>query len=73
MRLVEWLNAQGPDHGVEKTPLVVFTWDAFDNSVGVKGWNWITQDFAGLLDRIANEVQEWEKSSPAAKNKDLTF
>ncbi len=71
--LVEWLNTQKPDYGVEKIPLVVFTWDAFDNSIGVKEWNWITQDFASLLNHIANEVQEWKKTSPAAKNKDLTL
>ena len=71
--LVKWLGTQGPDHSVERIPLVVFTWDAFDKSIGVKESNWITQDFARLLDRIANEIQQWKKHSPVAQDKPLTI
>jgi len=67
--LVEWLNTEGADYGVGKVPLVVFSWNPFDASIGVKEWNWITQDFASLLNRIADEVQKWKKHLPIAPNK----
>jgi hypothetical protein len=71
--LVEWLDIQGADHGVDRLPLLVYTWDAFDKSVGVKEWNWITQDFASLLNRIANEIQKWEKHTPVVQDKPFTI
>jgi len=71
--LVEWLETHGPDHCVKRIPLVVFTWDPFDKSIGVKERNWITQDFASLLDRTADEVQQWKIHSPVAQDKPLTI
>ena len=70
--LVKWLDTQGPDHGIERIPLIVFTVDEFDKSIGVKEWNWITKDFASLLDRTANEVQQWKKHASIAEVKPLT-
>ena len=70
--LVKWLDTKGPGHGIERIPLIVFTVDEFDKSIGVKEWNWITKDFASLLDRTANEVQQWRKHAPVAEVKPLT-
>jgi CheY-like chemotaxis protein len=71
--LVKWLDSQGKDHGVDKIPLIIFTWDQFNETMGIKNWNWITKDFASLLDRIANEIQLRQKLLPAAQNKPLTL
>jgi CheY-like chemotaxis protein len=70
--LVEWLKTQGPEHNVDTIPLVVFTWDVFDESIEVKEWNWIRQDFASLLNYIANEIQQWRTHAPVARDKPLT-
>jgi CheY-like chemotaxis protein len=72
--LTKWVETDGLNYSVRQIPLVVFTWDVFDESIGAKERNWITKDFASLVDRIANEVQHWKKHSPPASVvKDYTY
>jgi hypothetical protein len=70
--LVKWVDTFGPNHGVQRVPLIVFSWDEFDKSIGVQEQNWIKQDFAALLYRITIEMEQWKKHSPTAQDKPLT-
>ena len=71
--LIQWLHTKGKDYSVEKIPLVMFTWDSFNETIGVKARDWITKDFASLLDRIAAEIELWQKAPLVARNKPLTL
>ncbi|MEZ4734211.1 MAG: hypothetical protein R3E79_44525 [Caldilineaceae bacterium] len=71
--LVKWLDDHGSVFNIERIPLVIFSWDPFDRSIGIKEWNWFTKNFASLLHRIASEIQQWKTNPPAAQDRQLTF
>jgi hypothetical protein len=70
--LVKWVDTDGPTHGIQRVPLIVFSLDSFDESIGVQEQNWIEKDFAALLGRITIEIQQWKKHSPTAQDKPPT-
>lgn len=72
-KLIWWRRAEGKKYRVVGIPLVIFSFDSFNSSIGVEEWNWITQDFAELLNRIAKEIQQWKKYSLTDPKKPATF
>jgi hypothetical protein len=72
-KLIRWQHAEGEKCKVAGIPLVIFSFDSFNRSMGVEEWNWITQDFASLLNRIAKEIQQWKKFSLTDPKKPVTF
>lgn len=71
--LVEWLaSIEALSYKVSQIPLVVFSFDKFDNSIGVTSRTWITKDFASLLERILKEIRQWKKLSQVVREKPLT-
>jgi CheY-like chemotaxis protein len=70
--LIQWLHAKGKDYKVKNIPVVMFTWDSFNATMGIQPRDWITKDFSILLERIATEVELWHKAPLVVRNKPLT-
>jgi hypothetical protein len=68
--LVKWLREVGkPTHNL-LAPLVMYTFDQFDRSVGVMEQDWITQDFSRLLNRVIEELRIWRRRFPGPQRKE---
>jgi hypothetical protein len=71
--LVEWFaSTEALIYKVSQIPIIVFSFDKFDSSIGVASRTWITKDFASLLERILEEIQQWKKLSQVVQEKPLT-
>jgi hypothetical protein len=57
--LVGWLKGVGRQKYRVGAPLVVYSLDKFDPSVGADEQDWITKDFGSLLSRVVNEIHGW--------------
>ena len=56
--LQRWVAREAEHHNL-LAPLVVYSFDPFEPSVGVSAKNWITKDFGELLERILKELRDW--------------
>jgi hypothetical protein len=72
--LVEWFDStEALNYRVSQIPIVVFSFDRFDSSIGVASQYWITKDFASLLGRILEGIKHWKKLPQAVQEKPFTY
>jgi hypothetical protein len=68
-KLVKWVAKEGrPKHKL-LAPLIVYSFDQHDETVGVIREDWITSDFSKLLSRLAQELRIWRLRFPDPQEK----
>ena len=68
-KLAAWVSQVGRQKYQLLAPLVVYSFDEFDASVGVITGDWITGDFGILLERVILEMRNWSSRIPELKSK----
>jgi hypothetical protein len=64
IELNRWVSTTARKDYKLLAPLVVYSFDQFDPSIGVKEEDWITRDFSKLLNRVILELRDWHDRIP---------
>jgi hypothetical protein len=67
--LARWTAGEGRPKYKLLAPLIVYTFDSFDESVGVPERDWIIQNYSILLSRVVKELRRWRDRFPDPQGK----
>lgn len=67
--LTAWIEQEGRPKNNLLAPLIVYSFDSYDATIGVSQADWITRGFGALLERILEEVRTWDERVPVLQQK----